>query len=407
MLQRLTGYFKHRNLLRLLIFLLPVQLGIHFWPSWSLVSGIRVDYLAPTVYLTDILLVSIVVPWTISNFHYLRNRWAIFFTAFIVLNLLFTTQIAVSLYKFVKLFEFILFGIYIAKNEDLSFLEDILKPLTYAAFFVGFVGLGQFIFQKTLGGPLYLFGERSFNTQTPGIALVQIGDHLLLRAYSTFSHPNSYAGFMVVVFVLAYLVTRKWRSKIFLLLGIVIGTCVSFSKAALSTLFILPVFRKVAYGKSKIAFIVFWMSLLGSISMILFAGHLFGLSTTSIFLDRVELVRVSQNVLFAYPLFGVGLGNFISMLPKYSYLSESVWKLQPVHNIFVLVLSETGVVGLTYFSVVILKALRAAVKDTNWYVAGALLVILITGFVDHYWITLQQNQLLFAMVLGLSYRKRQ
>ena len=33
---------------------IPTQLGLHFWPEWSKVAGIRVDYLSPVLYLTDI-----------------------------------------------------------------------------------------------------------------------------------------------------------------------------------------------------------------------------------------------------------------------------------------------------------------------------------------------------------------
>ena len=44
-------------LLALIIFLMPTQLGLHFWPLSSLVYGIRVDYLAPTIYFLDILLI--------------------------------------------------------------------------------------------------------------------------------------------------------------------------------------------------------------------------------------------------------------------------------------------------------------------------------------------------------------
>ena len=43
----------------LLIFLIPSQLAYHFWPNWAFVGGVRVDYFAPTIYLTDILIVVI------------------------------------------------------------------------------------------------------------------------------------------------------------------------------------------------------------------------------------------------------------------------------------------------------------------------------------------------------------
>ena len=41
-------------LLFLFVLLIPTQLGKHFWPEWSRVVGIRVDYLSPTLYFLDL-----------------------------------------------------------------------------------------------------------------------------------------------------------------------------------------------------------------------------------------------------------------------------------------------------------------------------------------------------------------
>ena len=59
-----TGFLllgqKANNIQRLLFFALilgiPTQFGRHFWPDFSFVSGVRVDYLSPTLYVTDILI---------------------------------------------------------------------------------------------------------------------------------------------------------------------------------------------------------------------------------------------------------------------------------------------------------------------------------------------------------------
>src|ERR1035437_7520739 len=45
----------------LLILFLPTQLGKHFWPNFSFVYGLRLDYLSPTIYLTDILILVIFI----------------------------------------------------------------------------------------------------------------------------------------------------------------------------------------------------------------------------------------------------------------------------------------------------------------------------------------------------------
>ena len=49
-----------------LVFLIPSNLAKHWPQSWSYVNGILVDYLIPTVYLTDILVVALLVLWGID-----------------------------------------------------------------------------------------------------------------------------------------------------------------------------------------------------------------------------------------------------------------------------------------------------------------------------------------------------
>ncbi|MEK7073923.1 MAG: hypothetical protein AAB960_01180, partial [Patescibacteria group bacterium] len=45
--------------------MLPTQLGWHMWPTWAYILGRKVDYLSPTVFLTDIILVALLAAWLI------------------------------------------------------------------------------------------------------------------------------------------------------------------------------------------------------------------------------------------------------------------------------------------------------------------------------------------------------
>ena len=99
------------------------------------------------------------------------------------------------------------------------------------------------------------------------------------------------------------------------------------------------------------------------------------------------------------------LNNFIVELPKTSMTPSVIWWLQPVHNIFLLVLAEGGLVGLLLFVTLFYKAFSSSLYLKRNYLTIALIVIVVTGSVDHYWLTLQQNQLLFSIILGLSFRK--
>jgi hypothetical protein len=58
---RIVGFLsqlKLSNILAgLIIFFSATQLGYHFWPLSSLVYGIRIDYLSPTLYFLDCLII--------------------------------------------------------------------------------------------------------------------------------------------------------------------------------------------------------------------------------------------------------------------------------------------------------------------------------------------------------------
>ncbi len=109
---------------------------------------------------------------------------------------------------------------------------------------------------------------------------------------------------------------------------------------------------------------------------------------------RLELIKASLAMVKNNFWFGVGLNNFIPNLVKVSNTFVNAWELQPVHNIFLLILTEIGFIGFVMFSIFIFS-----VTAFNNY---TLIAILTTGLSDHYWLTLQQNMLLFTYVLVIS-----
>jgi O-antigen ligase len=95
---------------------------------------------------------------------------------------------------------------------------------------------------------------------------------------------------------------------------------------------------------------------------------------------------------------GTGLGNFLIELPKI-YPHRDIFFLQPVHNIYLLVLTETGLIGLMIFLWGIYRNLWQ--KKFN-ILQCALCIMLLIGLVDHYPLTLQQGQLLFAFFFSIN-----
>jgi O-antigen ligase len=193
---------------------------------------------------------------------------------------------------------------------------------------------------------------------------------------------------------------------------IVVGILVTFSDTAILTLIVISglifIQRKSKFDVLQISKIIVWLVIVSSMLLPFFTSNISTGNLPQSIVRRVQLAVSSGQMVANNPLLGVGLGGFVRTLPNYIFSNDSVWWLQPVHNIYLLLLSETGIVGLTIFLLIIIIILKRfeQLKRTNSYLMFVFLAIIITGFNDHYWITLQQNQLMLALILGLSIRKK-
>lgn len=120
--------------------------------------------------------------------------------------------------------------------------------------------------------------------------------------------------------------------------------------------------------------------------------------------ERELYALAGLHMLAGQPVLGIGAGTFVEVL---SGLVPPLTRLEPVHNVLLLVTAETGLLG-----GLALLALGAAVAWRGWQrrrVASTgealwLLVLLgmfVTGLFDHYWWTAPPGHLAFATVLGL------
>jgi O-antigen ligase len=276
--------------------------------------------------------------------------------------------------------------------------------------FFSIIGIFQFIFSRTLGGPLYLLGERSFNVSTPGIALIQILGRNFMRAYSTFSHPNSLAGYLGLgILVLLFAYSKKELSRRGLgILVICLSFLLTFSLSAIAGIVICSVLYMLIrrkYFKSAIFYIILSAFLL--ISLILpFVSTIvthYKLNPPPNISQRLDLSAVAGGMISQRFLFGEGLNTFVINEPTIQRGGSYIWILQPVHNVFLLIFSETGIVGLSFIYFLLVKSVHKALRLNNLAFCLALVFILTTGLFDHYWFTLQQNMLLLAFLGGTSF----
>lgn len=135
------------------------------------------------------------------------------------------------------------------------------------------------------------------------------------------------------------------------------------------------------------------------------------------FNDRIFFDNVSRETILKNPVIGSGPGTSIfqvqDYLNKIGQKNIAYWQYQPAHNIYLLAVSETGFIGLVLFLYVIIKILAFSIEGIvsretileNKMLKISLLSVMISflfiGMFDHYFLTMQQGQLMFWIVLGM------
>ncbi len=388
-------FFKKINTLLLIvfIFLLPVQFGKHFFFDFSYLSGIRVDYLAPTVYLIDIVFLFLLLINIKTIKPLFQNKKLFIFIFLIFLNLLFAQNKLLATYYYLRLIEIILI-FFIYKKNKLS-AKEILFPLIFSSFIQLVLVLDQFMNKHSIQGIFYFFGERYFNLSTPGIAKASLSGIEFLRPYGSFSHPNSLAGFYLLLYF--FILTNRKFNKLTLLKNIFlfissILVLISFSKIAIVSFLILNTGYWILNTKNKcILCLIAKISVFFIVSLIFLTAQTDPLTIKKrIFLIQNSFLIIRQNLFF-----GAGAGNYLLAQNKLSQQYLDIIN-QPVHNIFILFFSQWGMISFGLLSLTI-NWLKEVPKKYYFL----FLVIIITGFFDHYWISLVQNFLLLPVVFSL------
>lgn len=426
-----------RFLFLLLILFLPVQLGKHFWPEFSIVSGLLVDYLSPTIYFTDILIVLLFIFWVINckkfsishlpsaiYFQFkqfindlINGKWKMdngkliaIFTIFIIVGILLSKSPMNGWYGLLKFLEFLFLGVFISRLDLKKLWPKVLIFFTVGILFESSLAITQFLQQSSIGGLFYFFGERSFTGLTPGIANASLDGTLILRPYGTFSHPNVLAGYLIIVMMMIFNQIQKTK-KIVLLITIFVGTVALFltmSRIAIAlwviglSVWFLVRLREILLKNRLLLFvpvlfiwIFFWSPITNRFLQVNFSSEEF--------VRRIELASASINMTYDSPIIGVGIHNFLINLPMYQKTESIILYLQPVHNIYLLIASETGLFGLLFFVWFIAKTYQRIMKQNSKLIL--LSTVLVLGLFDHYFLTLQQGQLLTALVFGLCWNK--
>lgn len=425
--------FAHLNKLPILlfylfIFFIPQQFGPHFWPTFSFVKGIRIDYLSPTIYISDILILLLFLLSFKKVFTHSQTRSFLLSIPFITFVLilcipfLYAQSPANLFYGLFSLMKLIYIGLFAAIVLRREHLNTIVFVFLISALLESVLAIFQFLTQGSLGGVFYFFGERTMNLSSIGAAVISTSYGLLLRPYGTFPHPNVLGFYLLTSVLLGFYILSKIQKKHLKLiiagafLVIEIAISLSFSRVVimLNILSFISIgllygnvknFRKhkllVAFGLTNLlVFLVFFSNRFSNIYHI-----------SSAILPRVDLMDISFKVFMQYPLFGTGLQNYLFSQVDFQRNFSSVY-LQPVHNIYLLILTQTGIMGfgvvmyffyLTYMRLKIHFSRSRKNNILRFIISLLFLNILLAGFFDHYFLTIHQSQIIFALIFGLSW----
>lgn len=378
-----------------MVLFLPAQFGKHFFLDFSFINGVRVDYLAPTFYFIDFISLFLIL----LNFKRLikvfQTKKIIFLFLILALVSAFSLVPWISFYWMIRFVILLSIGTIFYKSKIISIERMVLAFATTGAVEL-FLSVMQIIKKSSVQGLFYFLGERYFSLSTPGIAKISINGIASLRAYGTFSHPNSMAGFYLFLYFFVLTLDDKKISfylKIFSQLIFSLLIFVSFSKTALIVYLVFNLFYLLKKNwKSELC----RPCVLARVMVLVIMSFVFlvprGDSLT--LYKRFSLNINAVKIIMQKPIIGVGLGNYLLAQKQFSSQFYDLLN-QPVHNIFLLYFSETGLVLGLFIILIFTNELKNIIYRKPYLV----MVLLATGVLDHYWLTLTQNFLLLFLIV--------
>lgn len=397
--------------------LISLPLGTRFL-VYQFTTGFH-EYESVFIYASDILLILFLIlnfKFLILNKFSISNLSIIVFLATAFLSIFFAFSAGLAIYNFVRLALLILFALATAKiiRGGVVKIEHILAIIAGSAVFQSILGIFQFIKQSSLG--LGILGEPFLNTETSGIAKIVVDGAKLLRSYGTFPHPNVLAAFLILgLCSLFYFwikstnnesITNKRIYKFLLPIAtfiVLLGLLFAFSRTAW-ILVVLASIVVVIYSQNwRLGILI---ASIAGIFLIMFNSYIFPRAQVSASEPAVSY-RLAYNQLgfdlIKNNLLGVGIGNQVLHSVKNSIYQnfgmDQVWQWQPIHNIYLLIASEIGILGLLAFLIFLS---RIIIHNSLFIIPTIMLIsLLLFGFVDHFPWTLQPGRLMLWLIIGI------
>ncbi|MEA1909848.1 MAG: O-antigen ligase family protein [Patescibacteria group bacterium] len=412
---------------------------------WTHYRGEFFEYASISIYLTDILIVVLLLGWLLFG----KNKinwgpkiiiWPL--TSFLVwvwLSLIAayysTGDLVSAVSGAIHLTLFYFWYLYLINH--IKTWKELLIPFGIGVGLQVILGVLQYFNNHSMGWAF--MGEQILDPIKIGIPVVIVDSIRQLRSHGAMSHANVFGGLVAVS--LPILLAGVWgiKDKIVSWLG-----TFGVALVALALLFSFSRGAWLVAGFSLLILTILSIWKLGLRNLVqLIALVLFGIIISSTFwpaitsrfntaegiernsvVERFNQFEEWEKVSREYPLTGAGIGQYTiylvqqgeteigwrydSNLPGWVYnFGSQVWDYQPVHNIWLLILAELGWIGVGLFILlwlgVIAMVIRGMIKNPTFLSFGvglSVLSLIVIGMFDHYLWTLQQGKLVLFLSLG-------
>ncbi|MBU1202501.1 O-antigen ligase family protein [Patescibacteria group bacterium] len=426
-----TNHKLFKIFLAIFIFLIPWQTRWIFY-DWPLGEAVW-QYGRLSLYLNVLFLFLAAVFFALANkkeMRLSRSKFFYFVFAYSIIVCFFSPAVSVSFYYLFLIYSAALFA-YLVKFLPKLFAYRI---LLLSGLIQSFLAFYQLLTQKVTANKW--LGMSEHLPEVLGNSVVDTGVGRLLRAYGSLPHPNMLGGFLfVVIFLAIYLwidlykrnekkgwlnISKKksfWE-LIFVVISVVIATYglfASFSRSAILalilsffSLFLINIFKKNWLIVTVIAkYAVIFVAVFLSFNMIVpdaWPARIEAqtqLEEKSIN-DRIDTLDQLGWDNYKNGFFGQGLGiNTLYTLNNHEGLST--YNVQPIHNIFILMLAEVGIIGIFLLFNILRRIIKSANK-VDVLSTSLVLGLIIIGMFDHYLWTAWTGWLLVALGLANLYK---
>ncbi len=284
------------------------------------------------------------------------------------------------------------------------------------------LAIAQFFTQSVFAWPFS--GIAPKDPSDLGVSVVQFADERWLRAYGSFPHPNLLGAFIALALLLMlrqlnfqfpisnFQINSKFKilNSKFLLLGtyclLLTGLFFTFSRAAwiafLVGLVIYAIQTKVwrdRFVRQIFILLTAYCLLLTAIFFPLVRTRIGGGSRLEIQSnqERTTGYREAVQLIKRHPFFGVGIGNYTIVIARELRPNDPVWSYQPAHNVFLLILSELGIIGF-----ILLLGFLWQTKKFSIHNSYFIIPLITLSLFDHSFWTLHSGTLILCIAIALT-----